>query len=180
MSYILKLFDCIFQLFREVKYLGIPEFLISFQNTSIPRMIIERRMAAPSMEKTSIIWPRLKTTVCKGSEFGSFSLFPIHFASRPFKSPVSQSSTDPDLNIGKRGEFSVKIKWCWLEHGNACRKKNNNNYRCPRGCRKTKNGKVPFCSTMHNASRPCRNNQYQRSILRNQMLSNTTWLIYLR
>merc|ERR1712135_224292 len=43
------------------------------------------------------------------------------------------------------------------KHGNVCRKMNDNNYRCPRGCRKTKNGKAPFCSTMGSSSRPCRN-----------------------
>ena len=43
------------------------------------------------------------------------------------------------------------------KHGNVCRKMNDNNYRCPRGCRKTKNGKAPFCSTMDSPSRPCRN-----------------------
>ena len=42
------------------------------------------------------------------------------------------------------------------KHGNVCRKQNDNNYRCPRGCRKTKNGKVPFCSAIKDASKPCR------------------------
>jgi len=42
------------------------------------------------------------------------------------------------------------------EHGNVCRKQNDNNYRCPRGCRKTPNGLVPFCSTRKNPSKPCR------------------------
>ena len=41
-------------------------------------------------------------------------------------------------------------------HGNVCRKENNNNYRCPRGCSKTKDGKAPFCSTLEDASKPCR------------------------
>jgi len=43
------------------------------------------------------------------------------------------------------------------KHGNVCRKQNNNNYRCPRGCRKTENGLAPFCSTLNNPSMPCRN-----------------------
>ena len=51
------------------------------------------------------------------------------------------------------------------EHGNVCRKQNNNNYRCPRGCRKTKNGMVPFCSTLNNPSKPCRKQWISKEIL---------------
>ena len=47
------------------------------------------------------------------------------------------------------------------QHGNVCRKLNNkpfnnNNFRCPRGCKKTKGGKLPFCSDSKNPSKPCR------------------------
>ena len=42
------------------------------------------------------------------------------------------------------------------QHGNVCRKANNNNFSCPRGCKKTKGGKAPFCSESKNPFKPCR------------------------
>ena len=61
------------------------------------------------------------------------------------------------------------------EHGNVCRKQNNNNYRCPRGCRKTVNGLAPFCSTLKNPSKPCRRQWRSKEILSNQLSTEKTW-----
>ena len=61
------------------------------------------------------------------------------------------------------------------EHGNVCRKQNNNNYRCPRGCRKTKNGMVPFCSTLNNPSKPCRKQWISKEILSKSILHRKTY-----
>ena len=41
-------------------------------------------------------------------------------------------------------------------YGNVCKKQSNNNFRCPRGCRKTKSGNEPYCSAKNNQSKPCR------------------------
>ena len=42
------------------------------------------------------------------------------------------------------------------QYGNVCKKQSNNNFRCPRGCRKTKSGNEPYCSAKNNQSKPCR------------------------
>ena len=61
------------------------------------------------------------------------------------------------------------------EHGNVCRKQNNNNYRCPRGCRKTKNGMVPFCSTLNNPSKPCRKQWISKEIHSKSIFTHKNW-----
>jgi len=42
------------------------------------------------------------------------------------------------------------------KYGDICRAKNGKNYRCPKGCYKTRNGKVPFCQMSKNNKSPCR------------------------
>ena len=57
---------------------------------------------------------------------------------RPF-CQMSPSNTSP-CRLECEDSFPRKQTFPnWSKHGNVCRKKNNNNYRCPRGCRKTKN-----------------------------------------
>ena len=41
-------------------------------------------------------------------------------------------------------------------YGNVCKKQTNNNFRCPRGCRKTISGNVPYCSAKNDQAKPCR------------------------
>ena len=40
------------------------------------------------------------------------------------------------------------------QYGSLCREDGSRNYRCPRGCRKTRN--APFCVKSWNRSQPCR------------------------
>ena len=42
------------------------------------------------------------------------------------------------------------------QHGNVCKEKNGNNFRCPRDCRITKSGKAPYCSAKNDPAKPCR------------------------
>ena len=59
--------------------------------------------------------------------------------------------------LGCPDDFPRLQTFSWpSRHGNVCRKRNNNNYRCPRGCKKTTNGKVPFCHERGDPRKPCR------------------------
>ena len=53
---------------------------------------------------------------------------------------------------GKFPKLEVNIG----KYGDICRARNGKNYRCPKGCYKTRNGKVPFCQMSKNNKSPCR------------------------
>ena len=88
---------------------------------------------------------------------------------------MSQSNKSPCRLVCEDGFPRLMTYPDASNYGNVCRKplkpQNDNNYRCPRGCKKTKNGKAPFCSTSKDASRPCRN-QGCKDALPNKMNTN--------
>ena len=81
------------------------------------------------------------------------------------KKPFCQMSTDnksPCRLVCEDGYPRLQTFPDKSKHGNVCRRTDNNNYRCPRGCRKTRNGKLPFCRSFGN-NKPCRTTSKEQS-----------------
>ena len=55
------------------------------------------------------------------------------------------------------GTYSRLEKYPNPDHGDVCRI--NNDYRCPKTCSKSENGKEPFCQKSSDDKSPCRVNK---------------------